>query len=293
MPNRNSVDAEAAREISYAYSAKSRAGRFFIRGVENLTGRPKLIKMAKGYDEEVARGRDFWEVMAERYRLRLMADPAELAHIPPEGPAVVVANHPFGILDGLMFGRILSMTRPDFKIMAHKVFHKAKDLAEVILPIDFDETREAMQTNLRTRQEALAHLEAGGLIGVFPGGTVSTASKVTNRRAMDPAWKTFTAKMIQRSREAAVVPLCFEGQNSRLFQLASHAHYTLRMALLINEFDRRVGGDVHVRIGAPIPRAEIDRFKGDPKGLMDHLRVVTYQLSRTPMSDYAYGLDLG
>jgi putative hemolysin len=292
MPDRSRETTEAAREISYAYSARTRAGRAFIRGVENLTGRPKLIRMAEGYDEEVARGRDFWEVMAERYRLKLVVEPGELANIPRTGPVVVVANHPFGILDGLMFGRILSMTRPDFKIMAHKVFHKAKDLVDVILPIDFDETKEAMETNLRTRRDALAHLEAGGCIGVFPGGTVSTSCKVTARRAMDPAWKTFTAKMIQRSR-ATVVPVCFEGQNSRLFQIASHAHYTLRMALLINEFDRRVGGDVQVRIGAPIPAEEIARFKGDAKGLMDHLRIATYKLSRPEMRDYGYGLDLG
>jgi putative hemolysin len=291
MPDRHSDSADAAREISYAPSARTRAGRAFIRSVENLTGRPKLIKMARGYDEEVARGRDFWEVMAERYRLNLILSHEELAHIPKEGPVVVVANHPFGILDGLMFGRILSMTRPDFKIMAHKVFHKAKDLEDVILPIDFDETKEAQQINLRTRRDALAFLEAGGCIGVFPGGTVSTSSKLLNR-AMDPAWKTFTAKMIQRSK-ATVVPVCFEGQNSRLFQIVSHAHITLRQALLINEFDRKVGGDVHVRIGSAIPREEIDRFRGDAKGLMDHLRIATYKLSRPEMRDYSYGLDLG
>jgi putative hemolysin len=292
MPDRRSEAAEAAREISYARSARTKAGRAFIRGVENLTGRPKLIKMAEGYDLEVASGRDFWEVMAERYRLNLVVEPKDFANIPTEGPVVVVANHPFGILDGLMFGRILSMTRPHFKIMAHKVFHKAQDLQDVILPIDFDDSKEAQAANLRTRRDALAYLEDGGCIGVFPGGTVSTASKLLNRRAMDPAWKTFTAKMIQRSR-ADVVPVCFEGQNSRLFQILSHAHTTLRMALLINEFDRKVGGDVHVRIGAPIPREEIERYRGDAKGLMDHLRVATYRLSRANMRDYDYGLDLG
>jgi putative hemolysin len=161
----------------------------------------------------------------------------------------------------------------------------------VILPIDFEETKEAQQVNLRTRRDSLAYLESGGCVGVFPGGTVSTSSKLLNR-AMDPAWKTFTAKMIQRSR-AEVIPVYFEGQNSRLFQIVSHAHITLRQALLINEFDRKVGGDVPVRIGPPIPRAEIEGFKGDAKGLMDHLRVATYKLSRPAMRDYSYGLDLG
>ena len=284
-------DGAAAREISYAYSAKSRAGRAVIRSIENITGRPRLIRMALGYDEEVDRGRDFWEVMQERYRLRIAVDDAAMARIPREGPVVVVANHPFGILDGLAMGRILSAARGDFRIMAHQVFHKARDLADIILPINFDETREGMQANLRTRQEALRYLGQGGCIGIFPGGTVSTSSRWWNR-AMDPAWKTFTAKMIQRA-QPAVVPIYFEGQNSRLFQIASHINTTLRMALLINEFGDRVGGEVRVRIGEPLPQSDLARFRGDGKALMDHLRISTYRLASEPISDFSYGYDLG
>jgi putative hemolysin len=109
---------------------------------------------------------------------------------------------------------------------------------------------------------------------------------------MDPAWRTFTAKMIQRAG-AAVVPVYFDGQNSRLFQLASHLNPTLRYALLINEFDRHVGGEVAVTIGEPLDPQEIARFRGDSKGLMDHLRIATYRLSPKPLKDYGYGHDLG
>lgn len=279
--------ADSAKEISYAYSARSRAGRAMIRGVETLTGRPRLIRMALGYDVEVAGGRDFWEVMAERYRLRLALEVEDLARIPREGPLVVVANHPFGILDGLAFGRILSLARGDFKILAHSVFRKAKELHDVILPINWDETKEGLQANLETRRRALAYLAAGGCIGVFPGGQVSTSAKLFSR-AMDPAWKTFTAKMIQRARPM-VVPMFFEGQNSRLFQIASHVHSTLRMALLINEFDRGLSGELRVAIGEPLPEAELGAFRGDAQGLMDHLRLATYRLSRTPIADLGYG----
>lgn len=284
-------DARAARDISYAFSARSRAGRAVIRSIENLTGRPRLIRMALGYAEEVERGRDFWEVMAERYRLGFTLSDADLARIPREGPVVVVANHPFGIADGLAMGRILSMARGDFRIMAHKVFHKARDLERVILPIDFGETREAQEENLRTRRDSLAYLAQGGCIGIFPGGTVSTSLRPFGR-AMDPAWRTFTAKMIQRSR-AQVVPMFFDGQNSRLFQLVSHLNQTLRVALLINEFDREVGRQLRVTIGDPLPQADIDRFRGDAKGLMDHLRLSTYRLSREPIADLGYGYDFG
>jgi putative hemolysin len=285
------TDARAARDISYAFSARTPAGRAVIRSIENLTGRPRLIRMAMGYAEEVERGRDFWEVMVERYGLNLTVTPEDIARIPREGPVVVVANHPFGIADGMAMGRILSQARGDFRILAHKVFHKARDLERVILPVNFAETREALEENLATRQECLAVLKAGGCIGVFPGGTVSTSRRPFGP-PMDPAWRTFTAKMIQRSA-AAVVPVHFDGHNSRLFQLASHLSMTLRVALLINEFGRGLRRPLRVTIGHPLPRAEIDRFRGDPRGLMDHLRASTYRLSPRPLHDIGYGYDFG
>ncbi|MEM6904057.1 MAG: acyltransferase, partial [Pseudomonadota bacterium] len=124
-------------------------------------------------------------------------------------------------------------------------------------------------------------------IGIFPGGTVSTSSKLFNR-PMDPEWKTFTARMIQKSNPA-IVPVYFEGHNSRLFQIASHLNENLRVALLIKEFDKWVGEDVRVHIGQPLPNEIVQSKKGDAKALMDYLRLETYKLSPTPLHDYSYG----
>ena len=88
-----------------------------------------------------------------------------------------------------------------------------------------------------------------------------------------------------------MVPLFFDGHASRLFQVASHLHYTLRMALLVNEFRIRVGGPVRVAIGRPIDRYEIAARAGDAHGLMDYLRAETYRLSPVPLADLGYGFD--
>jgi len=282
---------QAHKEISYAFSARSRAGRAMIRGIENITGRPRLLRMADGYEREVAAGRDFWEVIGERYRLQLELPGAGLANLPAEGPLVVVANHPYGILDGMAMGRVLSATRGDFRILANSVFRRARDLDRVILPIDFSETKAAQRINIETRRKALAYLGEGGAVGVFPGGTVSTAAKPFSR-PMDPTWKPFTARMISKSG-ATVVPVFFDGQNSRLFQLASHLNTTLRMALLINEFDSRVGSPLRVHVGKPLPRDEIAARAGDAPAMMDYLRTQTYRLSPRPIRDLSYGLNLG
>ena len=90
-----------------------------------------------------------------------------LEDIPKKGPVVIVSNHPFGILDGLLLGYILSKTKNDFKIIANRVFRKAKDLDEVVLPISFEENREGNLQNINTRNEAIRFLKGVVLLEFF------------------------------------------------------------------------------------------------------------------------------
>ncbi|MFT6226854.1 MAG: putative hemolysin [Paracoccaceae bacterium] len=279
----------AATEITYAPGARSRVGRALIHGLETLSGRQRLVTLAEGYEAEVAAGADFWDVIARRYDIGLSLPGAGLANIPATGPALVIANHPFGILDGLMMGRMLSARRPDFRIVANQVFNRSAEVTRAVLPISFDGGRAARALNVATRKAALAHLAAGGVVGIFPGGTVSTALRPFSR-AMDPPWKTFTARIALKSR-APVVPVYFDGANSRRFQVASHLHYTLRLALLIHEFRRRVGGEVTAVIGAPIPPEAVAARGADAAALMHWLREETYRLSPCPLPDLSYGFD--
>ncbi len=284
------MSAETARDLSYAHSAQTRAGRAMIRLLENTGGRISLIRRAEGYEQEVAQGRDFWEVLVDRYGLSLDVVEGALSHIPKEGPLIVIANHPYGILDGLMLGHILSVTRgPDFRILAHKIFRNAEDLNRIILPISFDGTKDAVKLNLETRKNAISHLSNGGAMGIFPGGTVSTAARPMGR-PLDPGWRTFTAKLVAKSG-ATVVPIYFDGQNSRLFQLASHMHLTLRMGLLIKEFKKRVDRPVRVVVGAPIEQAEISARAKDATAMMDFLRRSTYELAPRPINSDEKGYE--
>ena len=278
-----------ARDISYSDSAQTKAGKTVIKLMENTTGRLRLIKRARGYEQEVANGRDFWQVMVERYGLSLDIVAGDLSKIPTSGPLIMIANHPYGILDGLMMGHILSSVRGDFRILANTVFRKSADLQRVVLPISFDETKDAVRENLATRKNALAYLADGGAIGVFPGGTVSTAA-TPFAQPMDPGWRSFTARMISKSN-ATVLPVYFEGQTSRMFQLASHLHNTLRMGLLIKEFKKRIDTPVRVVVGDPITQEDLTEFSTDSRAMMDFLRKKTYELSPTPLRSYDYGFE--
>jgi putative hemolysin len=280
---------QIAREISYAHSARSRAGRALIRVVENATGRLQLIQRAEGYEREVAAGRNFWQVIAERFGLSVDVIAGSLSDVPADGPLILIAKHPYGILDGLIMGHILSGIRGDFRIIANTVFRKAEDPNRVILPVSFDEGKAAVAQNLETRKEALAFLGRGGAVGIFPGGTVSTAATPFGQ-PIDPRWRGFTARMVTKSR-ATVVPVFFDGWNSRLFQMASHLHSNLRLALLISEFRARVDAPVRVAIGRPIARDQLNRHAQDTKTMMDFLRQETYALSPTPLESIGYGFE--
>ena len=279
----------ATREISYAVTAKSRKGRALIRSVENATGRLRLIHRARGYDKDINADNSFWDVVTQRYGLSLDVTSGSLSNIPATGPVVVISNHPYGILDGLMMGKILSTARSEFRIMAHKVFSKADEISDSILPISFDGTKEALAMNLNTRKDALKYINDGGAVGIFPGGSVSSPQRMFGR-PMDPAWRTFSAKMILRSN-ATVVPVFFEGFNSRRFHVAGRMSRTLRTALLVNEFKRRINKPVKIAVGEPLDRAAVDAYMRDPRALMDFLRDSTYDLSSKPINTGEYGRD--
>lgn len=245
-----------------------------VRGMELAGGRPGLLRRAQGYDAAVAQGAVFWEEMAARYGLTLNVLAGSLETIPREGPLVIVSNHPYGILDGLALSLILSRRRGAFKVMANDVFLKSPELADVVLPVSFEESKAAQKVNLAMRRAAIDWLGEGGAVGVFPAGAVSTPKRPFGP-AWDAPWRGFTAKLI-RASGATVVPVHFDGANSRLFQLASHLHATLRLGLLIREFKARTDGPVRLSIGEAIRPSEIAAKGGNKRELMEWLRAKTY-----------------
>ena len=277
---------EMTRDITYSTSARTRSGRALIRMVENTTGRLSLIRRARGYENDIASGTPFWDVMVERYGISLDIVGGALSNIPANGPLIIIANHPYGILDGLILGHLLQRTRGDFRLLANSVFRKADAINKLLLPISFDGTKEATQINVETRDKALKYLSEGGAMGVFPGGTVSTAAKPFGQ-PMDPSWRNFTARMIAKSN-ATIVPVFFDGQNSRLFQLASHLNYNLRLALLLKEFHARTDAPVRIVIGKPISRGTLG---SDATAMMQTLRRATYALSPRPLRTYDPGYE--
>lgn len=263
--------------ISYIDPAMSAMRRTVVRAVERATGQRKLRQLYLEFRADGGTADMFWSEMMRRSRIRLDYDLAAAARIPAEGPLLVVANHPYGLVDGFALCWLISQVRPDFKLLINSVLVQAPETARHFLPLDFSGTREAVATNVASRAAARRHLEQDGALLVFPAGAISTAPDRLGRRpAMDGPWQPIVGQLLQRGR-CPVVPIHFEGQNSWLFQFVSHFSVTLRLSLMAGEIIRRFGSRVGMTIGAPIPYEEFAGFT-DRTALAAELCRRTYAL---------------
>lgn len=266
-----------AHSFSYASPDQNPFQQFFIRLVEKLTGQIRIWRLYHEYTQENPATRDdFWNASLRKLDLGITYNTDGLDSIPQTGPVVVVANHPYGVLDGLIITHLIKKVRSDFRVLTNSVLCQAPEAQNELLPIDFSQTEEALKINLQTRKQARQILKDGGCIVVFPAGGVSTIPTWKDKVAQDTAWQPFIARLIQEA-QADVVPLFFEGQNSRLFQLVSLCSPTLRLSLFFKEVADKIGTHIGVVIGKPLSFETLRPIR-DREALCHHLREQTYAL---------------
>ena len=264
--------------FSYATADDPWIKRLVIRAVELMTGQPTLKRMYLENQASPVPGESFWDAAIRQLRLRVLTNSSELEALPRTGPLMVIANHPFGVLDGIVISYLISKVRPDFKILTNAVLYRAEEIRPFLLPIDFSPTKDALELNLKSRAQARDHLVAGNCVVVFPAGGIATSKSPFRGPAIDAEWGPFAAGMIHQAK-AAVAPVFFAGQNSRLFQIASHMSMTLRLSLVFKEVHDRIGSDMAIRVGSVIAYEHLAGMK-DRKALMQFLRERTLDLGK-------------
>lgn len=237
--------------LTYASDEQHWLARHLTRSLERLLGRHKIERhyfalKAKGLDAP-----DFFEQALAVTGVHLNGDFSPLHQLDPTRPVLFLANHPFGVMDGLILCNIALQTCGDFRVVINSLLCQDRDLAKHFLPIDFSGTRAAERRNVRAKQMAGAALKAGIPLVLFPSGMVSTAGKLGFGKVLDAPWTTFAAKLV-RQYEPQVVPVFFHGRNSRPFHIASHVAEPLRMAMLMHESLRRFDTPIDLVIGTPL-----------------------------------------
>jgi putative hemolysin len=266
--------------VRFTYSTRDQPWlqRAVIQAIEIAGGQLRLKRLYRKYEQAVDTEGGFFDTALRLLDIDIDFDAAMLDLVPRTGPVLFVANHPYGVLDGLILAALAAKVRPDVKVLANSVLCQVRGASRHLLPIDFGPTEEAQRTTLNSRIEAQGWLRQGNAIGIFPGGAISTTPHPFARPAADLPWAPFTAKLIRQSK-ATVVPIFFAGQNSRMFQLASHFSVTLRLSLVFRETARRIGTPVKVRIGTPIAFDELDTM-ADRSVMVQELRRRTFALAR-------------
>jgi putative hemolysin len=257
-------------ELSYANAEDPPLKRGLIRILERMSGRDYFAPIYERWRRQSVEG----DGRIIRPMLGMIGVDLEIVArqwppaLPKDRGLVLVANHPYGILDGIAALTLAEDLGRPFKVLINRELMKVPELAPFSLPIDFRETDEALARNLETRNAAIGLLREGATIIVFPAGGVATAPRPFGR-AVELPWKLFTARMVQAAR-ASVLPVFFEGQCSPLFHLASRLSMTLRLSMLIREFRRTVGQKLVARVGDVIAFEEL-RSGSDRRALIAEL----------------------
>ncbi len=239
------------RKLSYANTFTNPFQRNTIKTLELLTGKLRLLRKVRQFEKMgIPFGQPFWRQ--------------------------ITANHPHGLVDGMVLAELIGKVRTDYKILTRSLLTGVNQIDQFMIPVPFDHEENALQKSLEMRRRAMEHLENGGVIVLFPSGKVASSETMFGK-VVEGDWNPFTAKLIQKSG-ADVLPVFFPGSNSRIYQIANQISATLRQGLLIYEVVHAMNKPQKPLIGNIIKQDEISSWKSDPRGFMKWLREKTIEL---------------
>ena len=267
------------RKLSYANTFTNPWKSNTIRAMEWMTGKIPLLRLVRRFERMgPAEGQAFWGQALGLMKIALETPPEQIARIPKTGPVIVVANHPHGLVDGMILAELIGRVRTDYKILTRSLLTGVTEIEEFMIPVPFPHEEDAREQSLEMRSRAMSHLKGGGVIALFPSGVVASSDSLFGP-AIERNWNPFTANLIQRSG-ATVVPIFFPGQNSRAYQIANRFSATIRQGLLIHEVIHACGKPQAPIVGEPIPADAIEAYAGRSRDFVSSLRETTMALGQ-------------
>ena len=220
--------------------------------------------------------RGFLRYTLERLDIKYTIASGSLDVIPDSGPVIVVSNHPFGAIEGVMLAELLLQKRSNVKVLANEYLHRITEISDLFIGVDVFETNSAVTRNSHGLKKAIQHLKSDGVLLVFPAGEVSSLD-FNNYQITDRKWNRIVGLMI-RLTGATAVPVYIEGRNSRLFHVAGLIHSGLRTLLLVREMLNKRNKTIQLHFGEAITSKELKPLSSD-KAITSYLRLNTYLLA--------------
>ena len=242
--------AEDIKKITYAGTYNKPLQNKVIRLMERRLVKSKIAQRFIELSQLITNGQEIEEATLKAFGLDVQITAGAVENVPKEGPVLVVGNHPFGIVDGMVVAAMLRRHRKDVKAVAHQGISNLPQFSEFFLPINFDQSLSAKKMNKRSIDEFKQHLADGGLGIIFPSGAVSTRLTIWKKNA-DPPWHLFVV-MCAKDYNCKVVPVFIDGRCGPLFQLVSQFSMTLRLSSLLYENAKMIDSEIGLRIGEAI-----------------------------------------
>lgn len=258
--------------LTYAETFESRWKRSCIQLIECLTAKPRILRLVREFERRgPAEGQAFWGQMLDVMGITCDTPTEQLTNIPRTGATIIVANHPHGLVDGLLLAQMIGQRRSDYRILTRSILTGIdEEASKHMIAVPFPHEPDAQRKMISMRSTAMDHLEKGGLIALFPSGVVASSDSMFGP-AIEREWNVFSSKMIRKSG-ATVVPVYFSGSNSRSYQIANRVSATLRQGLLLHEIVYALNKPQAPIIGQAFCMSEMEDRASDPRGFAAWLR---------------------
>ncbi len=240
--------------------------------IDKILGISRINRLYSDIVNDAGPG-NFCQKSLRALNVGLEIEPGAISRIPKEGGLVVVANHPFGGIEGVALAQILLSVRPDVKFIVNYLLARIPEMRDLFFTVDPFGNKASAAANVTALREAIRWVRGGGVLAVFPAGEVSHW-RTDKAHVTDPEWRAAIGAVIRRA-QAQVLPVFFHGRNSVLFQVTGLAHPRLRTALLAQELLKSKNRTLRISIGNKIPFGQIENFKSNEE-VMGYLRLRTY-----------------
>ena len=272
------MQVETMRKVVTTSDLKKALGLkgFFGTCVAGLAyGYLRLGKINRLFDEAADyQGCEFADHLLKNMNISIDVAPEQLENIPKEGGFIMVSNHPFGAIEGVMLLSAVAKVRPDFKVMANFILSHIPNLKECFFAVNPFEKNPEWKSSVGGIKGSIQHVAEGKGLGVFPAGEVSRYHG--HDYPEDLPWSTSIARIIKNAG-VPVIPVFWQGRNSKLFYAVDKIHPMLGTARLTKELINKHDKTFNLQIGKPILPAEIE-FYENPKDLAAYLRSRSYAL---------------